>query len=41
MPSGAEAVEAGSDDGETNVLPSGPACTALPIALPFRYCDQD
>ena len=41
MPSGAEAVEAGSDDGETNVLPCGPACTASPVALPFRYCVQD
>ena len=34
------AVSAGSDDGLTNVLPCGPACTASPSALPLRYCDQ-
>ena len=38
--SGAVAVSAGSDEGETNVLPCGPAITAWPSALPFRYCDQ-
>src|SRR5690242_9031512 len=40
VPTGALAVEAASDDGETNVLPCGPASTASPVALPFRYCDQ-
>jgi NAD(P)-dependent dehydrogenase (short-subunit alcohol dehydrogenase family) len=38
--SGAVAVEAGSDDGSTNVLPPGPACTAWCRALPRRYWGQ-
>ena len=38
--SGAVAVEGGSDDGSTNVLPAGPACTAWCRALPLRYCGQ-
>src|SRR5215469_8178152 len=36
--SGALAFEAGSDVGETNLLPSGPAFTASCSALPCRYC---
>jgi len=38
--SGALAVEGGSEDGSTNVLPAGPACTAWCSALPLRYCGQ-
>lgn len=37
---GAVAVEAGSDEGLTNVLPPGPASTASCSALPCRYCGQ-
>jgi hypothetical protein len=40
VPSGAVAVDGGSDDGLTNVLPSGPADTAMPSALPDRYRSQ-
>ena len=36
----AAAVEAGSDEGVTNVLPAGPASTASCSALPWRYCGQ-
>ena len=38
--SGAVAVDAGSDAALTNVLPSGPACTAWCRALPRRYLGQ-
>ena len=38
--SGAVAVEGGSDEGLTNVLPPGPASTAWFSALPRRYCGQ-
>jgi DNA-binding NarL/FixJ family response regulator len=38
--SGAVAVEAGTAEGLTNVLPSGPATTAWPSALPCRYLFQ-
>jgi hypothetical protein len=36
------AVEAGSDEGATKVLPrdTGPPCTASCRALPCRYCGQ-
>ena len=33
-------VGAGSEAGFTKVLPSGPALTASPSALPFRYSGQ-
>ena len=29
-----------TDDGLTNVLPDGPACTAMPSALPLSSCFQ-
>ena len=38
--SGAVAVDGGSDDGSTNVLPAGPARTAWCSALPRRYWGQ-
>jgi hypothetical protein len=34
-------VSAGSEDGLTKLLPCGPAMTAMWVALPARYCDQD
>src|SRR5690242_19520117 len=41
VPRGAVAVPAGRVDGSTRVLPFGPAWTAIWVALPARYWDQD
>ena len=33
-------MSAGSDDGDTNWLPDGPAETAMSSALPFTNCEK-
>jgi len=39
--SGEAPVSAPTDDGLTNVLPFGPASTAMWVALPATYWDQE